>query len=70
MFRLNDRGLANRGDKRDDAAPGCSSPRATSSSSGPSTPGAARTLALADGDRMPAVAERLIAAGSDVFVGR
>lgn len=68
-FRLNERGLANRGDKRDDAGAGLFLAEGDLVVERALDAGCRPHLALADGDRLPPVAARLLAAGIDVFVG-
>ena len=50
-------------------APDCSWRKAISSSRAPSTPAACPFVGLADGERLPPVAQRLVDAGVDVYVG-
>ncbi len=68
-FRLNDRGLANRGDKRDDEGAGLFLAEGDLVVERALAAGCRPYLGLADGDPVPPGAERLIAAGADVFVG-
>jgi len=68
-FRLNERGLANRGDKRDDGGAGLFLAEGDLVVARALAAGCRPHLGLADGSRVPRVAERLIAAGADVFVG-
>ena len=68
-FRLNERGLASRTDKRDDAGAGLFLAEGDLVVERALDAGCEPYLGLADGDRVPAVAERLIAAGADVYVG-
>jgi tRNA G18 (ribose-2'-O)-methylase SpoU len=68
-FRLNERGLANRGDKRDDAGAGLFLAEGDLVVERALAAGCRPYLALADGNRIPPVAERMLAAGADVFVG-
>ncbi len=68
-FRLNERGLASRADKRDDAGAGLFLAEGDLVVERAIAAGCRPHLALADGDRIPTVAGELLAAGIDVFVG-
>ncbi len=68
-FRLNERGLASRADRRDDAGAGLFLAEGDLVVERALAAGCRPHLALADGDRVPPVARRLVAAGIDVFVG-
>lgn len=68
-FRLNERGLASRADKRDDAGAGLFLAEGDLVVERALAGGCRPFLALADAERVPRLADRLIAAGSDVFVG-
>ena len=68
-FRLNERGLATRGDKRDDEGAGLFLAEGDLVVERALAAGCVPHLALADGARLPRVAGALIDAGSDVFVG-
>jgi tRNA G18 (ribose-2'-O)-methylase SpoU len=68
-LRLNERGLANRSDKRDDAGAGLFLAEGDLVVERALDAGCRPHLALADGARLPPVADRLLAAGIDVFVG-
>jgi tRNA G18 (ribose-2'-O)-methylase SpoU len=68
-FRLNERGLANRGDKRDDAGAGLFLAEGDLVVERALDAGCVAHLALADEARLPQVAERLVASGCDVFLG-
>lgn len=68
-FRLNERGLANRGDKRDDAGAGLFLAEGDLVVDRALAAGCVPVLGLTDAQRVPAVAERLLAAGADVYVG-
>ena len=68
-FRLNERGLASRADKRDDAGSGLFMAEGDLVVERALAAGCRPALALADGDRLPPVAHALVAAGIDVFVG-
>lgn len=69
VFRLNERRLANRPSKRDDAGAGLFLAEGDLVVERALDAGCEPFLGLADGDRVPAVADRLIAAGVDVYVG-
>jgi tRNA G18 (ribose-2'-O)-methylase SpoU len=68
-FRLNERGLASRADKRDDAGAGLFLAEGDLVVERALDAGCEPFLALADGERVSGLADRLIAAGTDVFVG-
>ena len=68
-FRLNERRLANRADKRDDAGAGLFLAEGDLVVARALDAGCVPHLGLADGERVPAVADRVIAAGADVYVG-
>lgn len=68
-FRLNERGLANRADKRDDAGAGLFLAEGDLVVERALDAGCVPYLGLADGDRIPRVADRMIDAGADVYVG-
>jgi tRNA G18 (ribose-2'-O)-methylase SpoU len=68
-FRLNERGLANRADKRDDAGAGLFLAEGDLVVERALDAGCVPYLGLADGNRIPPVADRMIAAGADVYVG-
>jgi tRNA G18 (ribose-2'-O)-methylase SpoU len=68
-FRLNERGLANRGDKRDDAGAGLFLAEGDLVVERALSAGCRPYLGLADGARIPPAAERLVDAGAEVFVG-
>ncbi len=68
-FRLNERGLANRADKRNDAGAGLLLAEGDLVVERALDAGCEPYLALADAGRVPPVALRLIAAGIDVFAG-
>ena len=69
QFRLNERGLANRGDKRDDAGSGLFLAEGDLVVARALDAGCRPLVGLADGERIPPVAQRLVAAGVDVYVG-
>ena len=69
MFRLNERGLANRAAKRDDAGAGLFLAEGDLVVERALDAGCVPHLGLADGERVPAVADRIVAAGADVYVG-
>jgi tRNA G18 (ribose-2'-O)-methylase SpoU len=69
VFRLNERGLANRAAKRDDAGAGLFLAEGDLVVERALDAGCTPHLGLADGDRIPPVAERIVDAGADVFVG-
>src|SRR5688572_21782386 len=69
VFRLNERGLANRGDKRDDSGAGLFLAEGDLVVERALAAGCLPHLALADAARLPHVAGALVAAGVDVFVG-
>jgi tRNA G18 (ribose-2'-O)-methylase SpoU len=68
-FRLTERGLASRADKRDDAGAGLFLAEGDLVVQRALAAGCRPHLALADAERVPDVADDLIAAGADVFVG-
>lgn len=68
-FRLNERGLASRSDKRDDAGSGLFLAEGDLVVERALSAGCRPHLGLADGSRIPAVATDLLDAGADVFVG-
>lgn len=68
-FRLNERGLASRADKRDDAGAGLFLAEGDLVVERALEAGCRPFAALVDGERMPEVASVLAAAGVDVFVG-
>ena len=68
-FRLNERGLASRADKRDDAGAGLFLAEGDLVVERAVDAGCRPFLALADGDRIPGIARRLADEGLDVFVG-
>ncbi len=68
-FRLNERGLASRADKRDNAGAGLFLAEGDLVVERALDAGCRPYLALADSERLPAVARRLVDAGTDVFVG-
>lgn len=68
-FRLNERGLASRADRRDDAGAGLFLAEGDLVVERALEAGCRPHLALADAARVPPVAERLLATGCDVFVG-
>jgi tRNA G18 (ribose-2'-O)-methylase SpoU len=68
-FRLNERGLASRSDKRDDAGAGMFLAEGDLVVERALGAGCRPHLALADGERIPPVAHDLAASGIDVFVG-
>jgi tRNA G18 (ribose-2'-O)-methylase SpoU len=69
VFRLRERGLANRSDKRDDAGAGLFLAEGDLVVERALDAGCVPFLGLADGARPPAAAERLRAAGCDVYLG-
>jgi tRNA G18 (ribose-2'-O)-methylase SpoU len=69
QFRLNERGLANRSDKRDDTGAGLFLAEGDLVVGRALDAGCRPYAALADGNRIPAVAQRIADAGGDVFVG-
>ncbi len=69
VFRLNERGLANRAAKRDDAGAGLFLAEGDLVVERALDAGCVPHLGLADGARIPHAAERIIGAGADVFVG-
>lgn len=68
-FRLNERGLASRADKRDDAGAGLFLAEGDLVVTRALHAGCRPHLALADGERLPQVAHELVQAGIDVYVG-
>ena len=68
-FRLNERGLASRADKRDNAGAGLFLAEGDLVVERALDAGCRPYLALADSERLPAVAHQLVDAGTDVFVG-
>lgn len=69
VFRLRERGLANRADKRDDEGAGLFLAEGDLVVERALDAGCLPYLGLADGDRLPPVADRLVGAGCDVYVG-
>ena len=69
QFRRNERELANRGDKRDDAGSGLFLAEGDLVVARALDAGCRPFAGLADGERIPLVAQRLIDAGVDVYVG-
>jgi tRNA G18 (ribose-2'-O)-methylase SpoU len=69
VFRLNERGLANRGDKRDDAGAGMFLAEGDLVVTRALDAGCRPFAGLADGERVPPVAQRIVDAGADVYVG-
>lgn len=68
-FRLNERGLASRADKRDDAGAGLFLAEGDLVVERALAAGCRPFAALADGQRVPAIAREVADAGADVFVG-
>jgi tRNA G18 (ribose-2'-O)-methylase SpoU len=68
-FRLNERGLASRADKRDDTGAGMFLAEGDLVVARALAAGCRPHLALADGERLPRVAHDLVDAGIDVYVG-
>jgi len=68
-FRLNERGLASRADKRDDAGAGLFLAEGDLVVERAFAAGCRPHLVLADGERVPPIAADLAAAGAEVFVG-
>jgi len=68
-FRLNERGLASRADKRDDAGAGLFLAEGDLVVERALAAGCRPFAALADGDRLPDVAHRIAESGVQVFVG-
>lgn len=68
-FRLNERGLASRADKRDDAGAGLFLAEGDLVVERALDAGCEPYAALADGERLPAVAHRITECGVDVYVG-
>lgn len=69
VFRLNERGLANRGDKRDDAGSGLFLAEGDLVVTRALDAGCRPFAGLADGERIPPVAQRIVDSGADVYVG-
>ncbi|MEY2958575.1 MAG: hypothetical protein RLZZ01_1143 [Actinomycetota bacterium] len=68
-FRLGERGLASRADKRDDAGAGLFLAEGDLVVERALDAGCRPFVGLADGQRLPDLAHRLVAAGCDVYVG-
>ena len=68
-FRLNERGLASRADKRDDAGAGLFLAEGDLVVERALTAGCTPFLVLADGSRLPRVVDHLLVRGTDVYVG-
>lgn len=68
-FRLNERGLTSRADKRDDAGAGLFLAEGDLVVQRALAAGCRPYLGLADGARLPGVTDDLLAHGADVFVG-
>jgi tRNA G18 (ribose-2'-O)-methylase SpoU len=68
-FRLNERALASRADKRDDAGAGLFLAEGDLVVERALQAGCTPFLALADGERVPSIAHRIVEAGTDVYVG-
>lgn len=68
-FRLKERGLASRADKRDDAGAGLFLAEGDLVVERALAAGCRPVAALADGERLPSVAHEIVAAGATVFVG-
>ncbi len=68
-FRLNERGLANRADKRDDAGAGLFLAEGDLVVERALAAGCVPIAGLADADRVPPVADLLVVAGADVYLG-
>ena len=68
-FRLDERGLASRADKRDDAGAGLFLAEGDLVVERALAAGCRPFLGLADGQRVPAVVDDLVAHGADVYVG-
>lgn len=68
-FRLNERGLASRADKRDDAGAGLFLAEGDLVVQRAIDAGCRPYLGLADGARLPSLAHDLVGLGADVFVG-
>jgi tRNA G18 (ribose-2'-O)-methylase SpoU len=68
-FRLNERGLASRADKRDDAGAGLFLAEGDLVVERALTAGCRPFAALVDGERVPDIAHRIAAADVEVFVG-
>lgn len=68
-FRLHERGLASRADKRDDAGAGLFLAEGDLVVERALDAGCRPYLGLADGARLPASAHELVASGADVYVG-
>ncbi len=69
VFRLNERGLANRGDKRDDTGAGLFLAEGDLVVARALDAGCRPFAGLADAERVPAVAQRIVDSGADVYVG-
>ena len=69
VFRLNERGLATRGDKRDDAGAGLFLAEGDLVVTRALDAGCRPFAGLADGERVPPVAQRIVDAGVEVYVG-
>ncbi len=68
-FRLNERGLASRSERRDDAGAGLFLAEGDLVVERALAAGCRPHMALADATRVPAIAHELLAAGADVFTG-
>lgn len=68
-FRLNERGLASRADKRDDAGSGLFLAEGDLVVERALAAGCRPHLGLADGERLPSVVDDLLATDADVYVG-
>lgn len=68
-FRLNERGLASRADKRDDAGAGLFLAEGDLVVARALAAGCRPFLTLADGARVPPIVDELLAHGTDVYVG-
>jgi len=68
-FRLNERGLANRGEKRDDGGAGLFLAEGDLVVSRALDAGCRPFAGLADAERVPPVAQRIVDTGADVYVG-
>jgi tRNA G18 (ribose-2'-O)-methylase SpoU len=68
-FRLNERGLASRADKRDDAGAGLFLAEGDLVVQRALAAGCRPVAALADGERIPAVAQEFADRGGEVFIG-
>jgi tRNA G18 (ribose-2'-O)-methylase SpoU len=69
VFRLNERRLTNRADKRDDAGAGLFLAEGDLVVERAVSAGCVPFLGLADAARMPPVVDRILAGGADVYVG-